>query len=178
MLSDQLFATEHTDPPAELAALAAEISDRSRTPAEAARTICDMVGDRLECVPGATNVTDTASVVWEKQKGVCQDIAHVTLGALRAIWIPARYMSGYLQPSKDPEIGEELSAQSHAWVGVVVRDLDRLRPDQRAGDRGRPRDRRVRPRLSRRGAAAWTLCRQRPRHAVRQCRSHPRGVDR
>ena len=65
--------------------------------------------------------------------------------------------------------------------GLVVKDLkalDRLRPDQRAGDRGRPRDRRVRPRLSRRGAAAWTLCRQRPRHAVRQCRSHPRGVDR
>ena len=116
MLSDQLFATEHTDPPAEVAELAKEIAGRSGTPADAARTICDTVGDRLEYVPGATNVTDTASAVWEKQKGVCQDIAHVTLGALRSIGIPARYVSGYLQPSKDPEIGEELSAQSHAWI--------------------------------------------------------------
>jgi transglutaminase-like putative cysteine protease len=47
---------------------------------------------------------------------VCQDIAHVAIGALRAAGIPARYVSGYLHPSEDPAIGETVVGESHAWV--------------------------------------------------------------
>jgi transglutaminase-like putative cysteine protease len=30
--------------------------------------------------------------------------------------IPARYVSGYLHPSRDPAVGEARAGESHAWV--------------------------------------------------------------
>ena len=57
-----------------------------------------------------------ATEAWNTKIGVCQDFAHVTLGALRAVGIPARYVSGYLHPAKEPKIGEKVVGESHAWV--------------------------------------------------------------
>ena len=48
-------------------------------------------------------------------RGVCQDFAHVMIGACRARGIPARYVSGYLH---DPDSGG--AGESHAWVDVHV----------------------------------------------------------
>ena len=48
--------------------------------------------------------------------GVCQDFAHVTVGALRSLGVPARYISGYLVPVRDTEVGETSKGESHAWV--------------------------------------------------------------
>ena len=62
-----------------------------------------------------------AAEVWEAGAGVCQDIAHLTLGALRHIGIPARYVSGYVETSPPP--GQEKlegSDASHAWTSVLV----------------------------------------------------------
>ena len=47
---------------------------------------------------------------------MCQDVAHIAIGALRSIGIPARYVSGYLHPRLDPVVGEPVSGESHAWV--------------------------------------------------------------
>lgn len=115
-LSDQLFETGYTTASEEIRALAEEIRGRAASPAAAAREICDAVGDEIEYVPGATQVTSTAAEVWQHKKGVCQDIAHVTVSALRSIGIPARYVSGYVQPNSSPTVGEELSGESHAWI--------------------------------------------------------------
>lgn len=115
-LADQMFPTSHTRAPEEVADLAAQVRDRASSPAAAAREICDLIGDRIEYLRGVTEVSSTAEEVWEHQKGVCQDIAHVTLAALRSIGIPARYVSGYLQPQAAPEIGEPLAGESHAWI--------------------------------------------------------------
>jgi transglutaminase-like putative cysteine protease len=49
-------------------------------------------------------------------KGVCQDISHVTVGLLRALGLPARYVSGYLHPRRDAAVGEPVTGESHAWV--------------------------------------------------------------
>jgi transglutaminase-like putative cysteine protease len=35
---------------------------------------------------------------------------------LRGVGIPARYVSGYLHPRADAQIGETVEGQSHAWV--------------------------------------------------------------
>jgi transglutaminase-like putative cysteine protease len=35
---------------------------------------------------------------------------------LRAVGIPARYVSGYLHPVREAEVGESSAGQSHAWV--------------------------------------------------------------
>jgi hypothetical protein len=74
------------------------------------------VRSRVQYVPGATTVTSTAIEALERGQGVCQDITHITLGLLRSLGIPARYVSGYLYPKRDPQIGEMIQGQSHAWV--------------------------------------------------------------
>ena len=70
----------------------------------------------MEYVSGVTAVSSTAAEAWESRKGVCQDIAHVAVGALRAAGLPARYVSGYLHPRADAPIGETVVGESHAWV--------------------------------------------------------------
>ena len=70
----------------------------------------------MEYVRGVTGVHSTASEAWAERKGVCQDIAHVALGALRSVGIPARYVSGYLHPDAGAAIGQTVIGESHAWV--------------------------------------------------------------
>jgi len=65
---------------------------------------------------GVTGVHSTAREAWKERKGVCQDITHLALGALRAVGIPARYVSGYLHPIPDAAIGVTVAGESHAWL--------------------------------------------------------------
>ena len=79
-------------------------------------------------------------------KGVCQDIAHITLGALREVGIPARYVSGYLHPKSEAEVGVAVAGESHAWVEWFAGDWQGFDPTNNVeiGDRhvlvGRGRD--------------------------------------
>ena len=66
--------------------------------------------------PGSTEVHTLAAEAWADRRGVCQDYAHLVVGALRHVGLPARYVSGYLHPAKEPEIGVLTSGESHAWV--------------------------------------------------------------
>jgi transglutaminase-like putative cysteine protease len=47
---------------------------------------------------------------------VCQDLAHIGIGMMRALGIPARYVSGYIHPKPSVALGAEVSGQSHAWL--------------------------------------------------------------
>ncbi len=113
---EQLELTKLTTPPEELAAEAAGIAAHHRDPSVAAREICQAIGDAIEYVQGVTGVHTSATEAWRERKGVCQDIAHLALGALRSVGIPARYVSGYLHPNPDAGIGEAVLGESHAWV--------------------------------------------------------------
>ena len=69
-----------------------------------------------------TTVTDAATPVdrvFEIRAGVCQDLAHVGIAALRALGLPARYVSGYLltrpPPGRERMVGADAS---HAWFAV------------------------------------------------------------
>ncbi|QKE85244.1 transglutaminase family protein [Arthrobacter sp. NEB 688] len=86
------------------------------SPREAADAVCARVREAMEYRPGATAVHSTGEEAWRERAGVCQDFAHVTVGALRALGIPARYVSGYLVPRRDLEVGESATGESHAWV--------------------------------------------------------------
>lgn len=86
------------------------------TPTEAVRTICSLVNERMTYVSGSTSVGDDAQTAWDARKGVCQDFTHVTLAALRVVKIPARYVSGYLCPKQNLEVGETATGESHSWV--------------------------------------------------------------
>lgn len=113
---EQRKQTRRTEPPAEVVALAREIADGTGDPCAAALAIGVKIGESVEYMQGVTGVHTTATEAWAHRKGVCQDIAHLTLGALRAVGIPARYVSGYLHPKPNAAIGETVAGESHAWV--------------------------------------------------------------
>ena len=111
-----LALPDRVRPTDDLVALATGIADRSATPGEAAREICTLIYNEVKYVSGSTTVDAFAAHSWSERTGVCQDMAHIAIGALRAVGIPARYVSGYLHPRKEPEIGVPAKGESHAWV--------------------------------------------------------------
>lgn len=113
---EQLEQTPRTRPPAEVVKLARDIVATAETPCDAALEICRAIGDAIQYMSGVTGVHTTAAEAWEQKKGVCQDITHLALGALRAAGIPARYVSGYLHPRPDAPVGQTVAGESHAWV--------------------------------------------------------------
>jgi transglutaminase-like putative cysteine protease len=69
----------------------------------------------------ATQIDTPVAEAFEQRRGVCQDFAHVLIGALRMLGIPARYVSGYLRTT--PPAGQPVlvgADASHAWVQVWV----------------------------------------------------------
>jgi transglutaminase-like putative cysteine protease len=88
----------------------------SSGPRATARAAVDWVRESLSYETGATDVTTAADAALRSGKGVCQDFAHLALGVLRSLGIPARYVSGYLHPSEDAAIGETVAGQGHAWI--------------------------------------------------------------
>jgi transglutaminase-like putative cysteine protease len=102
----------------ELAATAAELRAAAATPADAAEAAVGWINDRLGFEPGFTGVTTTAAEVIAAGRGVCQDFAHASLALLRSMGIPSWYVSGYLHPHTEPEVGEAVEGESHAWVAA------------------------------------------------------------
>lgn len=115
-LTDSLAIGKRTQVPAELQRLARKIADAAQGPAEAAKAICELIHKNMKYQFGVTGVQSNAAEAWSKKIGVCQDFSHLALGALRAVGIPARYVSGYLHPQLEPRIGQPVIGESHAWV--------------------------------------------------------------
>jgi len=72
--------------------------------------------------PQATTVTTPINEVLANKHGVCQDFAHVQIGALRVLGLAARYVSGYITPVSNTEDEHaNIGAQaSHAWLSLFV----------------------------------------------------------
>jgi transglutaminase-like putative cysteine protease len=111
-----LSSTDYTAPEPALEDAARLLTQSCATPADAVLAVSQWVNEQMSYVPGATGVQTDASEAWAARRGVCQDFAHVAIVALRALDIPARYVSGYLHPSKDADVGEARAGESHAWV--------------------------------------------------------------
>ncbi len=107
--------TPLTEPPAEVVGLARDVA-AGLEPDDAARAVCAALVAQMTYAGGFTSVRTPATEVWSAKRGVCQDFAHVTLGALRALGIPARYVSGYLHPQPDRPVRQVVEAESHAWI--------------------------------------------------------------
>lgn len=104
-----------TLPPDDLAELADSLA-ATRSPIETAYAVSGAVHDAMTYQPGSTGVHTVAAEAWAARRGVCQDYAHLVVGALRHVGLPARYVSGYVHPSKTPVLGEAVVGESHAWV--------------------------------------------------------------
>jgi len=64
---------------------------------------------------GVTTTRTPVAEVLRRRQGVCQDFTHLMISALRAIGLPARYVSGYIRTR--PTRARLGADQSHAWVG-------------------------------------------------------------
>ena len=72
----------------------------------------------------STQVNTPALEALAQRKGVCQDFAHIMLACLRAMGLPARYVSGYLLTEPLPGTVKLVGSDaSHAWVSVYIADL-------------------------------------------------------
>jgi transglutaminase-like putative cysteine protease len=71
---------------------------------------------------GATTLATPLHQVLAERRGVCQDFAHVMIGCLRSLGLPARYVSGYLRTHRDARSGSASglvgAEASHAWVSA------------------------------------------------------------
>lgn len=117
-LCEMLELTQRVAPPPELAAIVANLRAGSATPYEFAGRVVSLVHGEVAYVFGATGVSTRASEAWQQRSGVCQDMAHLAIGALRSAGVPARYVSGYLMPKRNGEIGVPYEGESHAWIQV------------------------------------------------------------
>ncbi len=117
--SELLQVTPRTEPGIELAERARELADEL-PPRVAALGVCRLLRKEVAYVPGSTRVSSHAVEAWDVRQGVCQDFAHLAVGSLRTLGIPARYVSGYLHPKREPVVGKTVPAESHAWIEFYV----------------------------------------------------------
>jgi transglutaminase-like putative cysteine protease len=104
-----------------VAAWAAPAFRPGRPAAAAAIELMHRLHAEFNYASDATEVDTPLQTAFEQRSGVCQDFAHVLIGALRSHGLPARYVSGYVRPLSSIDGQAFLGAQaSHAWVQVWV----------------------------------------------------------
>jgi transglutaminase-like putative cysteine protease len=90
----------------------------------AARDLMTRIHSEFRYEPESTEVGTPVLEALTQRAGVCQDFAHIMVGCLRAMGLPARYVSGYLltqpPPGQPRLVGSDAS---HAWVSLYLPDL-------------------------------------------------------
>ncbi len=116
-----VFASPHVPRHPDFLAYAQSSFTPQRPLQEAARDLMRRIHAEFEFEPCATDVGTPALEALRMRKGVCQDFAHIMLGCLRSMDLPARYVSGYLltqpPPGQPRLVGSDAS---HAWVSVYL----------------------------------------------------------
>lgn len=84
---------------------------------EAVTDLTARIHEEFQFDATATTVSTPLAEVLANRRGVCQDFAHLQIACLRALGLPARYVSGYLEtlppPGQTKLVGSDAS---HAWV--------------------------------------------------------------
>jgi transglutaminase-like putative cysteine protease len=86
---------------------APDVLDHIKTLKDALVTLTEWVTTNIEYVPSSTTIQTKARESLALGVGVCQDKAHILIGFLRSIGIPARYVSGVLV---------DTPGATHAWT--------------------------------------------------------------
>ena len=104
---------------ADLAAYARESFKPGRPLREACLDLMARVHKDFRYDTTVTDVSTPVDRVFAIRAGVCQDLAHLMIACLRALGLPARYVSGYLLTEPPPGQARLLGADaSHAWLSV------------------------------------------------------------
>lgn len=110
--------TRLTEPDPAILALAAACLPEGRAHTRHLLSLAEHIFGAVRYQSGATAVTSTAGEALALGQGVCQDHAHLFLSCCHARAIPARYVSGYIDPENSGH------AASHAWVDAWVEEHD------------------------------------------------------
>ena len=91
---------------------------------QAAQELTARIHREFRYETASTDINTPALEALAKQRGVCQDFAHILLACLRSLGLPARYVSGYLltqpPPGQPRLVGSDAS---HAWASVYLPEL-------------------------------------------------------
>ncbi|MBI5275692.1 MAG: transglutaminase family protein [Burkholderiales bacterium] len=114
-----VFASPYVPRHDDFIAYAAPSFGAGRPLLDAARELASRIHADFTYKTAVTDVGTPALEALSLRKGVCQDFAHVMIGCLRSLGLPARYISGYLltepPPGRPRLVGSDAS---HAWVAV------------------------------------------------------------
>ncbi|HEY1608112.1 MAG TPA: transglutaminase family protein [Paraburkholderia sp.] len=117
--SEFCFASPYIVPSAAFLAYAQPSFARGTPLVAGAIDLMHRIHADFEYQPAATEFDTPAARSLELKSGVCQDFSQVMIGCLRALGLPARYVSGYLRNDPPPGQPKLIGADaSHAWVSV------------------------------------------------------------
>jgi transglutaminase-like putative cysteine protease len=113
-----LNQTPLTRPGPKLRAFVAGLELDRKQPLAALHRLSEAIHATVAYETGRTDSTTTAEDALGAARGVCQDHAHIFIGAARLLGIPARYVSGYLL--MDDRVDQDAG---HAWAEAHVDGL-------------------------------------------------------
>jgi len=114
-----VFDTQRVRSSPELAAYARESFPEGRPLLAAVLDLTRRIHQDFRFDKKATEVTTPVQTFFEKRRGVCQDFAHLQIGCMRSLGLPARYVSGYLRTMPPPGHPRLVGADaSHAWCSA------------------------------------------------------------
>jgi transglutaminase-like putative cysteine protease len=86
---------------------------------DALAALCDTIHQDFEFDSSFSTVSTPLDEVLAARRGVCQDFAHLAVGCLRSLGLPARYVSGYIETIPPPGTERLVGADaSHAWCSA------------------------------------------------------------
>ena len=106
-------------PSEELAAFARPSFEPGRPLLAAVHDLSQRIHHEFAYDPTFTTVATPLLDVLAQRRGVCQDFAHLAIGCVRSMGLPARYVSGYMESVPIPGQPRRPGADaSHAWFAV------------------------------------------------------------
>jgi transglutaminase-like putative cysteine protease len=116
-----VFESRYVPRSDELAEYAAVSFPAQRPIVEAALDLTRRIHADFRYDTRATTVATPVHEVLARRRGVCQDFAHLQIGCLRSLGLPARYVSGYLVTAPPRGQARLTGADaSHAWLSVYA----------------------------------------------------------
>lgn len=113
-----LTQTKLTKPGPQMRSLMRDLPEPADDPLDFLHALSAKIREVVAYGKGQTDANTRAEDAVEAGSGVCQDHAHIFIGAARAHEIPARYVSGYLM--MNDRIEQEAT---HAWAEAHVDGL-------------------------------------------------------
>jgi len=126
--------TDMTRPGPAMRALVSSLSTDKEDMLSLLHELSGSILDTVTYEIGQTDVETIGEAALQAGHGVCQDHAHIFIGAARHLGVPARYVSGYLMMNDriDQEAGHgwaEAFVENLGWVGFDV--SNGISPDPR-----------------------------------------------